>query len=133
MHRRTTKVAHNLKCLNYEERCNALGLTTLVNRRIIGDLIQKYKFEKGVEDINWETPPLYVPARGGHKSHYIRELVRNNAQRHNFFNNRIANTWNKLPDDVVNASNVNAFKNRYDKLAKGYYSGSSTHDTFNQD
>ena len=31
--------------------------------------------------------------------------------RANTFSNRVINTWNKLPDSVVNASSVNSFKN----------------------
>ena len=38
--------------------------------------------------------------------------------RSNFFYSRIANTWNKLPDYVVSAENVNVFKNRLDKYWK---------------
>ena len=32
------------------------------------------------------------------------------------FCNRVVNKWNALPDSVVLASSVNAFKNRFDKL-----------------
>ena len=32
----------------------------------------------------------------------------------NFFTNRVNNTWNALPNDVVKAMNVNSFKNKID-------------------
>ena len=32
-----------------------------------------------------------------------------------FFTNRINNIWNDLPNEVVNADNVNDFKNKFDK------------------
>jgi len=38
--------------------------------------------------------------------------------RQNFFSLRIVNEWNKLPQDVVEASSVNMFKNRLDRHDK---------------
>ena len=35
--------------------------------------------------------------------------------RQNFFSIRVINEWNKLPQSVIEASSVNAFKNRLDK------------------
>ena len=32
-----------------------------------------------------------------------------------FFSNRVDNNWNKLPEDVVEASSVNMLKNRLDQ------------------
>ena len=37
-----------------------------------------------------------------------------------FFTNRINNTWNNLPNDVVNADDVNDFKNKFDKHFSKY-------------
>ena len=31
-----------------------------------------------------------------------------------FFSNRVVNVWNALPEDVIGASSVNAFKNKLD-------------------
>ena len=33
------------------------------------------------------------------------------------FSQRVINEWNKLPNDCVNASSVNMFKNRIDKIS----------------
>jgi hypothetical protein len=35
--------------------------------------------------------------------------------RKNSFNIRIANYWNKLPENIMNAPSINSFKNRLDK------------------
>ena len=41
------------------------------------------------------------------------------------FSQRVMNEWNKLPNDCVNASSVNMFKNRIDRyLIRG---GGATH------
>ena len=37
-----------------------------------------------------------------------------------FFNNRIINIWNSLPDSIVMVDTVNQFKNRVDKYWKKY-------------
>ncbi len=38
------------------------------------------------------------------------------AIRDNFFGNRVANIWNTLPPTVVQAPNINCFKNKLDRL-----------------
>ena len=60
------------------------------------------------------TPTCGHP-RGGHRCHFIRELVKSCYQRHNFFNNRIVSTWNDLPNEVTVATSVNRFKNTLDE------------------
>ena len=42
--------------------------------------------------------------------------------RHDYFSQRIAEYWNGLPSDVVNASSVNSFKGRLDKHWKFVFS-----------
>ena len=37
-----------------------------------------------------------------------------------FFTNRVTNLWNQLPSDMVNASSVNCFKNKIDRLLQTY-------------
>ena len=36
--------------------------------------------------------------------------------RNKFFSQRVVNSWNMLPADVVEAETVNSFKNRLDKF-----------------
>jgi hypothetical protein len=45
---------------------------------------------------------------------YNQEITKTEA-RHNFFTNRIANEWNKLPENVILAKSVNSFKAKLDK------------------
>ena len=45
--------------------------------------------------------------------------------RHNFFTNRVTEHWNKLPNIVVNAHNLNSFKKLLDDyMTSGCYSSS---------
>ena len=111
---RATKIPHQLRSLKYNERCAAWSITSLTERRIRGDLIQKFKFLKSFDEINWHTNPICIPPRAGHRERFHREIVRSCLPRYHFFNNRIASYWNELPDYVINADSINAFKNRLD-------------------
>ena len=114
---RATKIAHDLRGLDYSSRCVKLDLSTLKDRRTRGDLIQKYKIEHKIDNIEWPFNPTLLPARGGHRGYLERELIQNCGQRHNFFNNRIANKWNELPEEAVSAKSLNSFKNIIDKTS----------------
>ena len=49
------------------------------------------------------------------KTKKIWHLHSNTTIRHQFFSNRVCNLWNSLPYEVVEAVNLNLFKNRLDK------------------
>jgi hypothetical protein len=101
-----------------------LKLTPLEERRKRGDCIQFFKLVNGIEEVRWRRPPTTIPPERGHRLRYERELVRNCQQRHDFFTNRVANEWNKLPDwvvsfDPLDKHPVNTFKNAYDRHKRG--------------
>ena len=50
--KRGTKMVIELGSMEYEERLEVLGLTTLESRRKRGDLVQIYKIFKGAEDVD---------------------------------------------------------------------------------
>ena len=114
--RRATKVPSALHHLPYEERLTAMGILSLEDRRLRGDLIQRYKLEKGMEEISWHFPPVTGPQIGGRRGQVRREIVISCAQRHKFFNNRVAGPWNELPDKVVAAPSLNCFKSHLDSF-----------------
>lgn len=116
--KRATKSIHELRGLPYAHRCHRLGLTSLSERRVRGDLIQQFKFIRDKDEINWHFKPLKMPPRADRREQIKREIVRCCNQRHNFFNNRIVNYWNALSDDIVNSESVNQFKNKYDHHVK---------------
>jgi hypothetical protein len=111
--RRSTRVAHCLKDLNYEERCAHLNLQKLTERRIRGDMIQKFKFINCIDKINWHVQPRTLERNGRKK--FIREINKSCQQRFHFFNNRTVNSWNSLPRNVIKAESVNQFKELYDR------------------
>ena len=55
-------------------------------KRIRGNLVEKYKIEKGLDEIEWLTNPTILPPRDGHRAYFQRELFINCYQRVNFLN-----------------------------------------------
>ena len=123
---RATKMAHSIRSLPYEARCAALGLTSLETRRTRGDLIQMFKIVKGLDIVNWHHPPVCGQPRTGHRGQYRREIVPHCLPRHMFLSNRVAGPWNALPDSIVDAPSVDAFKQRLDAHDKSCNSASRT-------
>ena len=113
--RRATRVPGRLRDLEYGERCERLGFTSLEERRRRGDLIQQFKIAKGIELVKFERPALVSAPRGSKRAQLRREMVRSCNQRHNFFSNRIVNMWNELDDSIIEATSINEFKKRLDE------------------
>ena len=44
----------------------------------------------------------------------VRRPLSKTNLRHNQFTSKIANDWNSLPEDIVESSTINTFKNRLD-------------------
>ena len=101
---------------SYAERLEALDLYSLEQRRLRGDLIETYKLLSQKENVDHKQFFEMAPSSGrrGHalkvyKKHCRLEL------RKNFFSQRVTNTWNALPPNVVSAQTVNAFKAKLDR------------------
>jgi ribonuclease P/MRP protein subunit RPP40 len=115
-----TNLVPSLKKFNYQERLNILGLTTLQLRRTRGDMIETYKLITKKEKIDFNqffklaTNDHYL---GGHSKKIEKTRSRLDVRK-NFFSQRIVNDWNKLPQHVVDAPNVNTFKNLIDRHAE---------------
>ena len=118
---RATKLVDGLHKLNYPERLKKLDLPTLAYRRARGDMIQVYNhFHK----YDWNTlPHSFKQQNRVSRKHDFQVVWRkpNDGVRgiqSNSFYYRTTKTWNDLPKEVVNARDVNSFKNRLDKVWK---------------
>ena len=120
--RRATKLVPELRHLNYESRLANLGLTTLEVRRERGDLIQFFKILKGHNNVSWHcgiqsatSLKLSGPCNGIRgERHRVTPQLTKCDKRKMFFSNRVAASWNKLPEGIVAANTVNQFKNLFD-------------------
>ena len=55
-----------------------------------------------MDEINWEViKPVVLPHRVGHRSYFERDLIENCDQRFNFFNDRIAQAWRSMQDEIL--------------------------------
>jgi len=118
--RRVTKTVKEVRKLKYEDRLRKLGIYSLERRRLRGDLIEVYKVLSGKERVNKDK--LFILAQDnhglrGHNQRLFKPRCRTTVRKQ-FFTNRIINQWKSLPQEVVNATTVNTFKNRLDKMWK---------------
>ena len=70
---RATKISR----LNYNQRFQALNLTSLKNMRTRDDQIQKYNLINKIEEKNWEFEAVLLPPR----EYYERESIKDCDQR----------------------------------------------------
>jgi len=118
---RATKMITEIRRLDYETRLRKCNLISLEERRTRGDLIQVFKIVKGIDKLNFNHFFEYsnYSSTRGHKYKLVKKRCKFELRR-NFFSQRIVDIWNKLPEAVVEAENVNIFKNRLDKLWAGF-------------
>ena len=105
-----TWTSHVLRKLSYEERLCNLSLTTLEARRDRGFLIQLFKIEKRIDEVELATPHIRGAPKIGYRGWFRKQIVQNCQQRSNIFAKRVVNNWNSIPDSVGYAPQTNAFK-----------------------
>ena len=121
--RRATKMIPELRVLSYENRLLQCGLTTLETRRLRGDQIEVFKIVNGYEyvDRNMFFKLKESSRTRRHKAAFVKEQCRLDMRKYSF-SQRVIYKWKKLPNDYVNASSVNMFKNTIDRylIRAGY-------------
>jgi hypothetical protein len=117
---------------SYADKLKALGLTSLFERRIRGDMLQTYKIINRIDDVDYQTwftkvsevhqrtrQAITVSDDGAVMDCGNLVPVKAKSQiRQNFFSCRVVKPWNNLPTEVKHASNVQDFKVRYDELMR---------------
>ena len=109
--RQFTRIIEGMGLLSYRLRLQRLRLTTLLERRMRGDLIETFKIINGFVNYGHNISGTNTAYRTRH--HPLRSA-------HEFFNDRVIKYWNQLPLRVRNSSSINAFKAGLDlfKLSK---------------
>ena len=109
---------------SYEERLRIAGLTTLETRRVRADLIEVYKILNELENVeegmfferyNKETVCRSKYQTRGNDKKLFKKRFRLDVARYSF-GHRVIQTWNSLPNEVVNGSSVNIFKGKLDRF-----------------
>jgi ribonuclease P/MRP protein subunit RPP40 len=117
--RRATRLIPGMQQLTYKERLTKLDLPTLAFRRWRGDLIETYKIFHYYTANPQNFFQLADSNTRGHSLKLAKKYSRTDIRKFTY-SNRIVETWNSLPDHVVQATSVNMFKNRLDKFLKNH-------------
>ena len=116
---RATKLVDGLSNLTYSERLKRLNLPTLIFRRKRGDIIEMFK-HFNTYDKSTLAPSFKRRERPSRKHRFQLHMPPmkdgSYGPQSNFFYQRTTNIWNNLPANIVEAENINQFKNRIDKF-----------------
>ena len=112
--RKFTRLVENIGLLPYKTRLEKLGLTTLLERRARGDLIETFKIVNGISKYGKN---LFKFSRSGDK--LISRPGDQHRVKHNFFARRVIKYWNKLPVSIKFSKSINIFKNALAKFRHG--------------
>ena len=118
---------------SYEDKLQEVGLTTLVDRRRRGDMLETYKIMNEIDDVDYRTWFTKVDEQHQKTRQAVTisedgtVLATDNLMKpkskleiqKNFFSCRVVDHWNNLPDDVRKAANVPEFKKKYDDHMAG--------------
>ena len=102
--------------LCYQERLKYLQLPTLAYRRVRGDMIEVYKIltNKYDDEVNRNLGLSKNTCTRGNSLKLSTVRTKYDKRKY-FFTIRVVSVWNSLPDSVITAQSINAFKREIDK------------------
>ena len=116
---RATKLIPEIRGKGYARRLEDLGLFTLEQRRLRGQLIETFKIIRGLTAVD---PTDYFTLCANPTRNHGWKVVPprfSTALLENFMLVKICNVWNRLPANVVNSNTVDTFKRRLDRILPG--------------
>ncbi len=130
--KRAVNKCHGLQG-SYADKLKSVGLTSLFDRRVRGDMLQTFKILNGIDDVDYHT--WFSKVSEVHQRTRQAVTVLDNGTvvdcanlvppkaklqiRKNFFSCRVVKPWNDLPTEVKYAEDVDDFKVRYDDAMTG--------------
>ena len=112
---RATKLIPNIRHKSYSERIKELNLMTLEQRRERIDMIQTYKIINNIDNVS--VSDYFEFCENPTRNHGFKLKINrfNTPILGHFFTFRIAQQWNKLPQQIVNVKSIKLFKVQLDK------------------
>lgn len=116
--RRFTKKLPGLRKFSYDERLSRLRLHSLELRRLLTDLVWCYKILFGIVEMSAAEEFFVFSTCSQTRGHQYKLFKKHNASRLRaaFFSERIINTWNSLPESVVDFSSLPRFRRSIQKV-----------------
>ncbi|KAK4827618.1 hypothetical protein QYF61_019543 [Mycteria americana] len=117
--RKATKLVKGLEGMSCEEQLRTLGLSSLAKRRLRDDLVALYSFlRRGSREEGADISSLVSSDRThGNGSQLCQGRFRLDSRKR-FFTKRVAEHWNRLPREVVDAPSLSVFKRHLDNALK---------------
>ena len=112
-----TRMIDGIGTKTYKNRLECLGLTTLLERRARGDLIETFRIVSGIAKYGHS---LFKVSRNG--KNLVSRPGDQNKVKHDFLSRRVVSYWNKLPWSVKSVKTVDAFKNALSKFKNKHIS-----------
>jgi hypothetical protein len=104
--RRATKLVKHIQHLSYSDRSRYLGLPSLQYRRLRSDMVETFRIINNIDKVNSiKIFPKNENTTRGHKH------CRTNIRKYSF-SQRVVDTWNSLPEKVIESNTVNGFKHQ---------------------
>ena len=95
---------------SYSERLRSLDLEPLQLRRIYADLVEVFKIYHGISALHFSD---FFTLNNNHTRGHRLKLLKQKfkcEERKNFFSNRVVGIWNKLSEETIYSTSINAFK-----------------------
>ena len=109
-------MVNGMKNLSYEEWLKQLKMMSLQERRLCGDLIETYKLITG--KVKVDASQFFELSSNLDTRGYSLKIVQKRAKllpRIQFFSQRVLETWNSLPEEIVKAEKNRGIKCRLDQ------------------
>ena len=111
-----TRMVYGFNDLTYEQRLRILNMTTLETRSLRGDLIGVFKIANGFDNVEYlDFFHLSTTGLTGHSLQLFKLSFKCNFWKYTF-SNRVTDSWNRLPENIIECESLDNFKKKLECL-----------------